>query len=98
MMYDEPSDTQWDKRAAETWKQKRWRRFTDAMSEEQVRQTLTPYALDRATGFYVKVRNVEGLLQDAGVSGTSARWGTVKVRCYGQRGPVSARILVILTR
>ncbi len=39
-------------------------RFTDAMSEEQHEtQTLTPYALDRMTGFYVKVRNVEGLLR-----------------------------------
>jgi hypothetical protein len=38
--------------------------FTDAMSEEQVEpQTLSPYALDRTTGFYVKVRNVEGLLR-----------------------------------
>jgi hypothetical protein len=39
-------------------------RFTDAMSEDQVEpQTLSPYALDRTTGFYVKVRNVEGLLR-----------------------------------
>ena len=38
--------------------------FTDAMGEEQVEsQTLSPYALDRTTGFYVKVRNVEGLLR-----------------------------------
>jgi hypothetical protein len=39
--------------------------FTDAMAgevEEQV-QTLSPYALDRTAGFYVKVRNVEGLLR-----------------------------------
>jgi hypothetical protein len=38
-------------------------RFTDAMAEEEQQQTFTPYALDRATGFYVKVRNVEGLLR-----------------------------------
>ena len=39
-------------------------RFTDAMSEDQVEpQTLSPYALDRTTGFYVKVRNVEGMLR-----------------------------------
>jgi hypothetical protein len=39
-------------------------RFSETMGEEQVEpQTLSPYALDRATGFYVKVRNVEGLLR-----------------------------------
>jgi hypothetical protein len=38
-------------------------RFADTMAEEEQPQTLTPYALDRATGFYVKVRNVEGLLR-----------------------------------
>ena len=39
-------------------------RFTDAMSEEQVEpQTLSPYALDRTTGFYVKVRNVGAFQQ-----------------------------------
>jgi hypothetical protein len=38
-------------------------RFTDAMAGEELAQTLTPYALDRTTGFYVKVRNVEGLLR-----------------------------------
>ena len=40
-------------------------RFTDAMSGEVEGhvQTLSPYALDRTTGFYVKVRNVEGVLR-----------------------------------
>jgi hypothetical protein len=39
-------------------------RFNDAMSEEQAEpQTLSPYALDRTTGFYVKVCNVDGLLR-----------------------------------
>ena len=40
-------------------------RFTDAMAEEveERAQTLSPYALDRTTGFYVKVRNVDGLLR-----------------------------------
>jgi hypothetical protein len=38
-------------------------RFSETMGEEQAEpQTLSPYALDRTTGFYVKVRNVEGLL------------------------------------
>lgn len=38
-------------------------RFSETMAEEveEQAQTLSPYALDRATGFYVKVRNVEGL-------------------------------------
>jgi hypothetical protein len=38
-------------------------RFTDAMAEGERAQTLNPYALDRTTGFYVKVRNVDGLLR-----------------------------------
>lgn len=39
-------------------------RFAQVMSpEEPEPQTLSPYALDRTAGFYVKVRNVEGLLQ-----------------------------------
>jgi hypothetical protein len=39
-------------------------RFTHAMSEDQHEtQTLTPYALDQMTGFYVQVKNVEGLLR-----------------------------------
>jgi hypothetical protein len=40
-------------------------RFSETMAEEveERAQTLSPYALDRATGFYVKVRNVEGLLR-----------------------------------
>jgi hypothetical protein len=38
-------------------------RFTDAMAGEERAQTLSPYALDWTTGFYVKVRNVEGLLR-----------------------------------
>ena len=34
-------------------------RFTDAMNDEEPEpQTLSPYALDRTTGFYVKVRDV----------------------------------------
>jgi hypothetical protein len=38
-------------------------RFSETMGEEQAEpQTLSPYALDRMTGFYVKVKNVEGLL------------------------------------
>jgi len=40
-------------------------RFTDAMAgavEEQA-QTLSPSVLDRATGFYLKARTVEGLLR-----------------------------------
>jgi hypothetical protein len=38
-------------------------RFSETMAEEveEQAQTLSPYALDRATGFHVKVRNVEGL-------------------------------------
>jgi hypothetical protein len=39
--------------------------FSETMAgevEEQV-QTLSPYALDRAAAFYVKVKNVEGLLR-----------------------------------
>jgi hypothetical protein len=47
--------------------------FTDAMAgevEEQV-QTLSPYALDRTAGFYVKVRNVEGLLRMLVFQGTA---------------------------
>jgi hypothetical protein len=39
-------------------------RFAEVMSDEEPEpQTLSPYALDRTTGFYVKVRNVEGLLR-----------------------------------
>jgi hypothetical protein len=39
-------------------------RFAEVMSdEESTPQTLTPYDLDRTTGFYVKVHNVEGLLR-----------------------------------
>ena len=34
---------------------------TTAEEVEERAQTLSPYALDRATGFGVKVRNVEGL-------------------------------------
>jgi hypothetical protein len=40
-------------------------RCSDTMAEEveERAQTLSLYALDRATGFDVKVRNVEGLLR-----------------------------------
>jgi hypothetical protein len=40
-------------------------RFSETMAEEveERAQTLSPYALDRTTGFYVQVRNVEGLLR-----------------------------------
>ncbi len=40
-------------------------RFSETMAEEveERAQTLSPYALDRATGFHVKARNVEGLLR-----------------------------------
>jgi hypothetical protein len=39
-------------------------RFAEVMSDEEPNpQVLTPYALDRTTGFYVKVQNVEGLLR-----------------------------------
>lgn len=34
---------------------------TTAEEVEEQAQTLRPYALDRATGFSVKIRNVEGL-------------------------------------
>jgi hypothetical protein len=39
-------------------------RFSETMAEgDPEPQTLSPYALDRSTGFYVKVRNVDGLLR-----------------------------------
>jgi hypothetical protein len=39
-------------------------RFAEVMSDEEPEpQMLTPYALDRKTGFYVKVKNTEGLLR-----------------------------------
>ena len=38
-------------------------RFSETMADEEPEpQMLFPYALDRTRGFYVKVRNVEGLL------------------------------------
>jgi hypothetical protein len=44
-------------------------RFTDAMAEGERAQTLNPYALDRTTGFYVKVRNV---FVDAGCAASTS--------------------------
>jgi hypothetical protein len=40
-------------------------RFPETMAEEveERAQMLSSYALDRTTGFYVKVRNVEGILR-----------------------------------
>ena len=64
MMYDEPSRSRagmggrdMEPRAVE--------RFSKTMADEveERAQTLSPYTLDRTTGFYVKVRNVERLLR-----------------------------------
>jgi hypothetical protein len=42
-------------------------RFAEVMSDEEPEpQTLSPYALDRTTGFYVKVRNVMRCRHPAG--------------------------------
>jgi hypothetical protein len=50
--------------AAESPDMESLKRFAEVMSDEEPNpQVLTPYALDRTTGFYVKVRNVEGLLR-----------------------------------
>jgi hypothetical protein len=39
-------------------------RFSETMADEEPEpQILNPYALDRKTGFYVKVKNAEGLLR-----------------------------------
>jgi hypothetical protein len=42
-----------------------WERFADTMAGEAEEQVymLTSYALDRRTGYYVKVKNAEGLLR-----------------------------------
>jgi hypothetical protein len=51
-------------------------RFSETMAEdvEERAQTLSPYALDRTTGFYVKVRNVDGLLRMLGYTQHSCRF------------------------
>jgi hypothetical protein len=64
MLYDEPSRTLTGMREGPGMEPRALERFADTMADEEPEpQTLTPYALDRTTGFYVKVRNVEGLLR-----------------------------------